>query len=100
MQYFLLNGTFCETRPQGGDFKAALDAHHAYWEPYVKKGDILIGGPKTKGSGLFIMRGEDEETVTKLANEDPFVKAGVQTYEISEFKFFMGDECVKDWFAE
>lgn len=99
MKYFLANGTFCENRPQGGDFKAALDAHHAYWAKYVQAGMILVGGPKMKGSGLLIIKGEDEKSVAEICANDPFVLAGVQTYEISEFQKFMGCDCVNDWFA-
>lgn len=100
MKYYLLNGTFCATRPMGGDFKAALDAHHAYWQKYVENGSVLIAGPKMKGSGLLIVKCEDEAAAAALGAGDPFVLAGVQTYEISEFRLFNGNACVKEWFAD
>lgn len=98
MKYYLFDGTFNENRPQGPDFKAALDAHHQYTGELLAKGQILVGGPKMAGSGFFIVKCEDDAAAEKIAAEDPFVIRGVQTYKISEFKMVLGDESVKEWF--
>lgn len=100
MKYYLLNGTFNENRPQGPDFKAALEAHHAYWAKYVQEGIVLISGPKMAGSGLLVIKCEDQAQAEVLANEDPFVTGGVQTYDIKEFRNFAGNDCVKEWFQD
>lgn len=99
MKYFLLNGTPCENSPKGPAFKDALDAHHAYWDEYVKQGIVLFGGPKVAGSGLLVIKCEDEAEAQALSAKDPFVTNGVQSYSINEFKFFTGNDCVKEWFS-
>ena len=100
MKYYLLNGKSNPEIKPGPDFKAALDAHHEYWDPFVKEGIVLIGGPKMAGSGLLIIKCEDIAEVEKLCADDPFVTRGVQTYDISEFRLFTGNDCVKEWFNE
>ena len=36
MKYYFLEGTFKEGRPEGLDFKKALDTHHTYLKPFLK----------------------------------------------------------------
>ena len=100
MKTYLIDGTFCENRPQGPAFKEALDAHHAHWAPYIQKGDVLISGPKTSGPGLIIMKAESDEVVQKLIAEDPFVVKGVATFTASEFKAFFKMPILDAWFSE
>lgn len=100
MKFYLLNGTFCENKPQGPAFFEALNAHHAYWAEYEQKGMVLIAGPKMAGSGLLVIKCADQAEVEAMCAADPFVTAGVQTYDIQEFRLFSGCECVKDWFRD
>lgn len=100
MRYFLLDGTFKEDRPQGADFKAALDAHHVYWKEFIDNGSVLLSGPKMLGSGLVIIKCEDIADAEAICAADPFVTEGVQTYDIKEFKNFNGNACVKEWFDQ
>ena len=98
MRYFLLNGTFKADRPQGPEFKAALDAHHEYNAGLMKSGKMMLGGPKPTGSGIMIIKCEDEVEAQQICDNDPFVKLGVQTYDVIEFKKFSCIEALNDWF--
>lgn len=97
MKYYILNGTFRPDRPQGPAFKAALDAHHAYNQQFLDRGDILTCGPKPGGGGVCILRAEDMAAVEKYIAEDPFIQAGVQTYEVTEFNIFAIQDYARDW---
>ncbi len=99
MKYYILNGTFRPDRPQGPAFREALEAHHAYVRKYVEDGVVLAAGPKPKGSGIILLKAEDEDWVRAFCAGDPFVQAGVQDYEIIEFKYFTGNACAADWFG-
>lgn len=100
MKYYILNGTFREDRPQGPAFKEALEAHHAYLDPIVVSGKILISGPKPNGGGIMILKAENMDEVQAMIASDPFVIRGVQTYEVAEFKPFNIQPEVKDWFSK
>ena len=63
MKYFILIGNFKPGRPEGPAFKAALDAHHAYNQTFLDRGDILTCGPKPGGGGVCILRAESREAV-------------------------------------
>ena len=39
MKYYFLEGTFKEGRPEGLEFKKALDAHHTYLKPFFESGN-------------------------------------------------------------
>lgn len=98
MKYYLLNGRENENAPQGIDFQETLDAHHAYTDKYFADGTILLGGPKAAGCGFMIVKAETEEEVREFVANDPFVKSGMQDYDIIEFFMFGCQEPVKEWF--
>lgn len=100
MKYFILNGTFRPDRPEGPAFKEALGAHHAYLDPMVASGKILVSGPKPGGGGIMVMKAENVEEIQAIIANDPFVVRGVQTYEVTEFMAFNVQPEVKDWFGK
>ena len=100
MKYYILNGTFRPDRPEGPAFKEALDAHHAYLNPMVASGKILVSGPKPGGGGIMLLKAEDMAEVQALIDNDPFVIRGVQTYAVTEFMAFNVQPEVKDWFGK
>ena len=100
MKYYLIDGAFCENRPQGPAFKEALEAHHAYWAPFIQKGDVMISGPKTSGAGLILLKAENDEAVQQMIANDPFVLKGVATFVASEFKPFFKIPALDAWFSE
>lgn len=62
--------------------------HLEYWRPLDEVGRIRIAGPLTDFAGsLFVLEAESFEHVQKLANNDPYTKAGVfESYEIHPFR--------------
>ena len=100
MKHFILIGNFKPGRPEGPAFKAALDAHHAYNRTFLDKGDILTCGPKPGGGGVCIFRAESREAVDEYIANDPFVKAGVQEYTVTEFNIFAIQEYAQGWKTE
>ena len=97
MKYFVVNGTFKEGRPEGPAFKAALDAHHAHIDQYLRSGDILTCGPKPGGGGVMIIRAESREALDRILANDPFVTGGIQEYAVSEFTVYSIQEYAKQW---
>ena len=98
MKYYFLEGTFKEGRPEGLEFKKALDAHHTYLKPFFDSGKILTSGPKASGDGgIILIKLEDSEKIEDFCDSDPFVKAGVQEYKVVEFKVFDIQKYAKEW---
>ncbi len=100
MKYFILIGNFKPDRPEGPAFKAALDAHHAYNQTFLDRGDILACGPKPGGGGAVILRAESRQAVDAYIAGDPFVQAGVQEYTVTEFNLFAIQDYARGWKAE
>ena len=70
---------------QGTPFfkQPGLEKHIGYMKGFYDKGLIVMGGPFLDGSGgMMIMRAASLEEATKLANEDPAVKAGLLRVEV------------------
>lgn len=98
MKYYVLNGASQPDRPQGEAFERVLEAHHAYMQAALVKGDILVMGPKPNHKGgVILVRCEDLDAAEAFCAGDPFVKAGVQKYEIIEFNIFGIQEGAKTW---
>ncbi|MFB7636462.1 YciI family protein [Streptomyces sp. NPDC056149] len=65
---------------------AALQDHVAWLERGYDAGHFIASGRKNpRDGGVIIATGTDRATVEKLTAEDPFVRAGVCTYRITEF---------------
>ena len=98
MHYYFFESTFNEDRPTGAEFKAALEAHHAYLKPYFERGQVLFSGPKTAGGGgVMAIKFAEESDVETFIRNDPFVTSGVQTYRVVEFNVFDAQDYAKVW---
>lgn len=100
MKFYLINGSFTENHPTGPAFKEALDAHHAYWAPFMQAGKVLLSGPKAGGAGIVVFKCVENENVQDIINADPFVVRGVATFEAMEFKPFFKSPIADKWFSE
>ena len=99
MKYYTLEGTFVEGHPTGPALKAAIDAHHEYLKTYLDSGAILVSGPKAGGNGgIIIIKCDDNSDIHQFCKKDPFVKAGIQEYRITEFKKHDCQGIIQDWF--
>ncbi|MEW1654602.1 YciI family protein [Streptomyces sp. NPDC093707] len=65
---------------------AALPDHMAWLESGYAAGHFIASGRKNpRDGGVIIAAGIDRAAVEQLTAEDPFVRAGVCTYRITEF---------------
>ena len=99
MNFYFVNGVF-KNVPKGPAFAEALQAHHAYWAPFMQEGKVLFSGPKPAGAGVLVVKCENEEEVKAMIANDPFVLNGVAEFEPIEFKVFYKNPAAESWFAE
>jgi uncharacterized protein YciI len=60
--------------------------HVAYLEKYYEKGNFVASGRKVpRTGGVILAHAESREELNAIMQEDPFFKADVATYEITEF---------------
>jgi hypothetical protein len=79
------------------DAVAACVQEHVAWLLDLERRDLLLAsgpllsGPGTgPGSGLTILRVPDEETARKIADDDPFVRHGLRTFELFRWRLNEG----------
>ncbi|HEY4207409.1 MAG TPA: YciI family protein [Puia sp.] len=66
---------------------ALLPRHVAFLNKHYAKGEFLVSGrqePRT--GGIIIARGKNREVIEKIMRQDPFVKGGLASVDILEFK--------------
>jgi uncharacterized protein YciI len=86
--------------PTAGTDQAAVDAHveaHVGWLLRLEHDDVLflsgplLQGPGTgPGSGATVIRAADEQAARLIAAEDPFVLAGLRTFEVHRWRLNEG----------
>jgi len=86
--------------PAAGTDQAAVDAHveeHVGWllgleseEVLLVSGPLLSGPGTGPGSGATVIRAADEETARLIAAADPFVRAGLRTFEVYRWRLNEG----------
>ncbi|MFE3650489.1 YciI family protein [Streptomyces sp. NPDC059101] len=65
---------------------AALSDHVAWLEKEYAAGHFIASGRKNpRDGGVILAAGIDHATAEKITAEDPFVRAGVCEYRITEF---------------
>ncbi|MEV8531874.1 YciI family protein [Streptomyces sp. NPDC051211] len=68
------------------DVEAEMDAHIAWLNGYYAQGIFLASGRKVpRDGGVILAGGVPRPEIEKIAEEDPFVVAGVCEYRITEF---------------
>ncbi|SPT59286.1 YciI family protein [Actinomadura madurae] len=98
--YWLVRST-----PRPGTREADIAAHasdHVAWLLGLERDDVvlmsgpLLSGPGTgPGSGVTVLRAGDEETARRIAAEDPFVRAGLRTFEVYRWRVNEGSVGVR-----
>jgi uncharacterized protein YciI len=98
--YWLIMST-----PTAGTDQAAIDAHveqHVAWLLELeRKGVLFLSGPLLSGpgigpgSGAAAIRAADEDAARLIAESDPFVLAGLRTFEVHRWRLNEGSICVQ-----
>ena len=91
--------------PVAGTDRAAIDARvadHVAWLLKLEREDVLfVSGPLLSGpgvgpgSGITVIRAADEETARLIAAGDPFVVAGLRTFEVYRWRLNEGSVSVR-----
>ncbi|MER5348119.1 YciI family protein [Streptomyces mirabilis] len=69
------------------DIAALVDEHLAWLLVLESDGKILMSGPFLEGpavgpgSGITVLRADSAEEASRLASQDPFVVAGLRTFD-------------------
>ena len=97
MKYYALIGNMVKRPAEIPNFKGLLNEHHAYLKDYKDKGDVLLSGPKKEGFGGIILIRTDKDPIQSFIDNDPFVKSGIQEYEVTEFTVFDRQDYTNEW---
>jgi uncharacterized protein YciI len=64
-----------------------LNGHREHLKKYYDNGTFICSGPRNpRNGGVILCRALDEDVVTKIANEDPFITNGVASFELINFQ--------------
>jgi uncharacterized protein YciI len=86
-EYWLVVSTPAEST-SAADIERHVDAHLAWLLKLEVDGTVFLSGPLTSGpgarpgSGVTILRADSAERASEIATTDPFVVAGLRTFEV------------------
>jgi uncharacterized protein len=93
------------SHPASGTEQAAVDSHvagHVGWLLKLERDGVLflsgplVSGPDTgPGSGITVVRAADEDAARVIASGDPFVLAGLRTFELYRWRLNEGSVSVR-----
>ncbi len=66
----------------------------------VEKGVVVFGGPKPGSGGIVLLKAPSLDACRAFLRDDPLVKAGVQTYRITEFRIMEHNPCLDPLLTE
>ena len=91
--------------PAAGTDRAAIEAHvekHVAWLlDLEREGVLFVSGPLLSGpgvgpgSGVTVIRAADEDAARVIAGADPFVLAGLRTFEVYRWRLNEGSISVR-----
>jgi uncharacterized protein len=91
--------------PTAGTDQAAIDRHveeHVAWLLELERtGVLFVSGPLLSGpgvgpgSGATAIRAADENAARRIAADDPFVLAGLRTFDVHRWRLNEGSICVR-----
>lgn len=86
--------------PAAGADRAAVEEHvedHVAWLLELERADVLfasgplLSGPGVgPGSGVTVLRAADEDAARSIAAGDPFVRAGLRTFQVHRWRLNEG----------
>jgi uncharacterized protein YciI len=77
---------------------AAMKAHMRWVNAHYAAGHFLVSGRKIpRDGGVIIATGPSREAIEAIANEDPFVRQGLATVRVVEFRASQKAQDVQRW---
>lgn len=74
------------------EYEVHLPAHREYLRQLDADGSLVLSGPFTdRRGGMILIRAESEAAARAIADADPLVKHGVDTYELRHWRITGGD---------
>lgn len=76
----------------GADIELHLESHLRWLLALERSGELVMSGPLVSGprvapgSGVTVLRAESEKQAAQLASADPFVRAGLRTFEVNRWR--------------
>jgi uncharacterized protein YciI len=80
---------FCRLIPPRPTFAMDMSAEVGYFTEHFRAGRVLIFGPVLAAAGAYgmgVIEAADEAEVHQFFADDPSVKAGVNTYDVSPMR--------------
>ena len=76
----------------------AMKGHMRWLNALYSAGAVLVSGRKVpRDGGIIILKAGSREEAQAVANEDPFVKQGLATVRIVEFRASQMATALKGW---
>ncbi len=73
-------------------YEPHLPAHLEYLRTLDRQGNLVLSGPFTdRTGGMILLRAASLEEARAIAEADPLVVAGVDTYDLREWRLTGGD---------
>jgi uncharacterized protein YciI len=73
-------------------YEVHLPAHREYLQQLDAAGTLVLSGPFTdRRGGMVLIRAESEAAARAIAEADPLVENGVDTYELRHWRITGGD---------
>lgn len=92
---FILELTYTSDLPS---IDAAMKAHMRWLNSHYAAGRFLVSGRKIpRDGGVIVARGESREEIEAIAQDDPFVKQGLATVRVIEFRASQSAPEIKAW---
>ncbi len=83
IHFFALNLSYIRPVEEVDPF---MDAHVSYLKSGYERGNFLLSGRKEpRTGGIILARASSREAIQSIIADDPFLKEGVATYEVTEF---------------
>lgn len=74
------------------EYEVHLPAHREYLQRLDAEGALVLSGPFTdRRGGMVMIRAESEAAARAIADADPLVTQGVDTYELRHWRIIGGD---------
>ena len=98
MQFFIVEGVLKKPELMNDTL---LKEHISYTQKAMQKELYLLSGLKEdQTGGIFIIKAENKEALQSYLENEPFYKAGMQTYKITAFDTHYTQEAISFWFQK